>query len=203
MVWDSSVPGNNWPTSSGTIPSGQWSHIAFVFDGGSGYSIYINGQLDKPVSNSDLVLYDYGSTAYLGYGFDSSSYFDGKLDEVQAFDEALTDAQVYALYKSQTGNLIDYDEAGNLISDHNGYLYTYDYENRIIGIEKGDGDATPTAVASFAYDALGRRIRSIIDSFDSSGGMTKDYYYNTNWQVLSEYDTTSTEILWANFVYGN
>ncbi len=53
--------------------------------------------------------------------------FDGKMDEVQAFDEALTDAQVYALYKSRTGGIIDYDEAGNMLSDADGYLYDYDY----------------------------------------------------------------------------
>ncbi len=32
--------------------------------------------------------------------------FDGLKDEVQAFDEALTDAQVYALYKSRSGSIM-------------------------------------------------------------------------------------------------
>ncbi|MCK4999276.1 MAG: hypothetical protein KAS23_07070, partial [Anaerohalosphaera sp.] len=69
-------------------------------------------------------------------------------DEVQIFDEALTDAQVYALYKSRTGSIIDYDEAGNMLSDADGSLYTYDGacpgmfeagKNRIVHISKGDG----------------------------------------------------------------
>ncbi len=56
-----------------------------------------------------------------------------------------------------------YDAAGNMTVDPNGYQYTYDYENRIIEIE----DVGDTTVAEFAYDALGRRIKTV--SYDSAG----------------------------------
>jgi RHS repeat-associated protein len=52
-------------------------------------------------------------------------------------------------------------------------------------------------VAEFAYDALGRRIRKI----DSIADETTLYYYNNNWQVLSETDADGTTQRW--FVYRN
>ncbi len=55
----------------------------------------------------------------------------GRMDNVMIFNTALTSEQVYVLYKSATGGCIDYDAAGNLIADRNGYIYHYDYENRI------------------------------------------------------------------------
>ncbi len=44
----------------------------------------------------------------------------------------------------------DHDENGNLSEDKDGFLYTYDYRNRLTEMED---------VVSFVYDALGRRIR--------------------------------------------
>ena len=113
--------------------------------------------------------------------------------------QLLTDAQVYALCKSASGNLMDYDAAGNRVSDRDGYLYSYDHENRIVKIEKGDGDATPTVVAEFAYDTQGRRIRTI--SYASVPAAATLYYYSDNWQVLSEYD--DSDLRQRLFVYGN
>ena len=49
----------------------------------------------------------------------------------------------------------------------------------------------------FAYDALGRRIRKI----DSAASETTLYYYNYNWQVLTEYDDSNN--LQRKFIYGN
>jgi len=117
----------------------------------------------------------------------------------------LTDAQVYALSQSTSGNLIDYDAAGNLISDKDGYLYTYDYENRIVKIEKPDGadfGSDPDPVAEFDYDTQGRRIRV----YDAVLDTETRFYYSDNWQVLLEtdYDSgTSTETDLRLFVYGN
>ncbi|MCD6175068.1 MAG: hypothetical protein J7K65_04780 [Planctomycetes bacterium] len=70
----------------------------------------------------------------------------------------------------------------------------YDYENRIVEIE----DVGDTTVAAFAYDALGRRIKTV--SYDSAGSAATYFYYNDQWQVLAEYDGTAFGNL---FVYGN
>ena len=47
-----------------------------------------------------------------------------------------------------------YDDAGNTTVDPKGYEYSYDYENRLIKITKGEDD-----IAEYTYDALGRRIQ--------------------------------------------
>ncbi len=113
------------------------------------------------------------------------------------FAKALTPAQVYALYKSESGNMIDHDAAGNLIADKDGYLYDYDGENRIVRISRGDGDSTPTTVAEFVYDALGRRIYA----YDAIADTGRYFCYNNAWQVLEEYDDAG-DFAWAN-IFGN
>lgn len=62
-----------------------------------------------------------------------------------------------------------------MTTDEQGYIYTYDYENRIVAINKN-----LQTKAQFAYDALGRRIEKI-DSVDSTKSMR--YYYNDRWQI--------------------
>ena len=78
------------------------------------------------------------------------------------------------------------------IRDRQGYVYEYDYENRIVKIKEGNNDR-----AEFAYDALGRRIRKI----DSVASETTLYYYDQNWRVLAEYDGSNN--IRRKFAYGN
>jgi len=61
-----------------------------------------------------------------------------------------------------------------------------------VKITKGAND-----IAEFAYDALGRRIRKT----DHVADTNTVYYYNVNWQVLSEYDGAGTHK--QSFAYGN
>ncbi len=84
-----------------------------------------------------------------------------------------TAADTYALdsatnrYDASTGGPYDvtcaYDAAGNTTQDKDNYTYWYDYENRVVKIEKPDGLGGWNDVAEMAYDALGRRIM-VIDS---------------------------------------
>ena len=96
-------------------------------------------------------------------------------------------------YNSIDAASLDYDDAGNLTQDKDGYQFTYDYENRITKIR----DDSDTLVATMDYDTQGRRVRvydAVIDS-------TTLYYYSDNWQVLSEYNGSDT--LQAYYVFGN
>ena len=52
-------------------------------------------------------------------------------------------------------------------------------------------------MAEFAYDALGRRIKKV----DSVAGTTRIYYYNNDWQILSEYDGSNYHK--KSYFYGN
>ena len=53
-----------------------------------------------------------------------------------------------------------------MLYDAAGYVYEYDYENRLTKIE----DSGSSDVAAFAYDALGRRIEKI--AYESGGNVT-------------------------------
>ncbi|MCF7955979.1 MAG: RHS repeat-associated core domain-containing protein [Phycisphaerae bacterium] len=99
---------------------------------------------------------------------------------------------------------INYDDAGNLTTDKDGYSYEYDYENRISRIfddndRDGVFDAGDTYIVEYTYDALGRRIRKI-DYFPEPDAVTL-YYYSDKWQVLQEFsDSGPTQ---KTFFYGN
>ena len=97
-------------------------------------------------------------------------------------------------YISVGGNSLAYNKAGGLETDKDSYEYEYDYENRIVEIN----DVNGVRVAEFAYDALGRRIEKK-DLVNSNN--TRRYYYNNNWQVLSEYDGSGD--FQRFFIYGN
>ena len=76
----------------------------------------------------------------------------------------------------------------------------YDCENRIVKIE--DDSSPVKTVATYAYDALGRRIEQVV----YSGGQpstTRRYYMGKNWQVLAEVDGDSPPNTMAWFIYGN
>ncbi|MBN1124404.1 MAG: hypothetical protein JXA82_05295 [Sedimentisphaerales bacterium] len=101
-------------------------------------------------------------------------------------------------YTSIGGHSITHDDAGNMTQDRQGYRYQYDYENRISRIFKMDGQNEVT-VATFDYDALGRRIRKI--SYDSVPSVATLYYYNPDWQCLEE--RNGSDVLQRSFAYGN
>lgn len=73
----------------------------------------------------------------------------------------------------------------------------FDHENRLIRIERGDGDSDPALVAVFEYDALGRRI----EKYDAIADAECFYYYNAQWQVLAEENGSS--VIVNQYVFGN
>jgi RHS repeat-associated protein len=73
-----------------------------------------------------------------------------------------------------TGTSYGYDHNGNSTLD-NSTNFTYDAWNRLIS-------ASGSATASYAYDALGRRI---VENY-SGLSTTNHLYYSPNWQVIEE-----------------
>jgi RHS repeat-associated protein len=70
-----------------------------------------------------------------------------------------------------------HDAAGNMTTipqpatPASSYALKYDAWNRLVQVNTG-------SVATYEYDGLGRRIAKV------SGGVTEDYYYNTNYQII-------------------
>jgi len=120
----------------------------------------------------------------------------GNRDQVHTRDGNNVDYVIDDLtnrYDSVGGSTLTYDAAGNLTKDKQGYQYYYDYENRIIKIAKNG-----QTKAEFTYDALGRRVKKT-DSITSVN--TRCYYYNYNWQILSEFDGSGAYK--KSYIYGN
>jgi RHS repeat-associated protein len=83
--------------------------------------------------------------------------------------------------------ILRYDNNGNATSDLRLRVYTYDAWNRMVKVTFG------SAINTYAYDALGRRL----SSYGYSGNI--DFYYSTAWQVLEE-DTggvMQTQYVWS------
>jgi len=120
---------------------------------------------------------------------------------LRAHIQALSAHAIEALYLDAAGTGEKYyahDAAGNLIRDDRGYRYSYDYENRLSKVEKPDGAGDWQTVATFEYDALGRRIRKVDAAADPD--VTTLYYYDPDWRCLEEYEGGTLDRL---YVYGN
>ena len=87
-----------------------WHHIAFSYDG-SGYSFYVDGRLQgtktysKTIPDDALLLIGQSSVTTNA----TVQYFQGNIDEVKIYDEALTAEQIAADYRSElprTGDVI-------------------------------------------------------------------------------------------------
>ncbi len=90
-------------------------------------------------------------------------------------------------YSSISGGITftpQYDTNGNLLNDTK-HKFNYNHNNKLVGID--------TNTASYAYDALGRRI----SSFENDKSLTM---YYAGYNIIEEYDDDS---LIANYIYGN
>ncbi len=89
-----------------------------------------------------------------------------------------------------------YDPTGNMtvmpkVDDWDtGQTLTWDAWNRLVKVSEGT-----TTVAEYTYDALFRRITK------TSGGATRRFYYNDQWQILEEYVDSGTNPQ-ARYWYG-
>ena len=77
-----------------------------------------------------------------------------------------------------SGSGIVYDAAGNVINDGLGHTFTYDAENRIVGVNGGS--------AAYVYDAEGRRAQKTV------AGATVDYLYDLSGHQVAEVGSSGT-----------
>ena len=88
-----------------------------------------------------------------------------------------------------------YDKNGNLTKDAEGYTYHYDRQNQLTKIKKASDSVD---VATYAYDALGRRIE-IIDLVADPDVTTRCYYDGD--QVIEDTDVSAN--VQRYYVWGN
>ncbi len=89
------IVGGTVLSGSTFLPTGTWSHIAGVYDG-SQMIVYVNGVQDGSVAVSGLIPVN---ALPLRIGADSAqaSLFDGRIDEVELFNTALSAAELQAI----------------------------------------------------------------------------------------------------------
>jgi hypothetical protein len=88
-------------TAAGTVPIGSWIHVAGVYDPSDlSMKIYLNGLLTPTtmVNTVPSSMYNPPSISVaIGTRSDGTTRWDGKLDEVRLYDEALNADQIMAL----------------------------------------------------------------------------------------------------------
>ena len=92
-VRDASGWGTSAQSGAGTIVTGEWQHVAGVFDG-STIKVYINGVLKATTSRpTTLVSGDFGLKIGT-YGAGGGWLYDGRIDEVRFYNYARTQKQI-------------------------------------------------------------------------------------------------------------
>lgn len=89
----------NVDTVAGTVPTGQWVHLAGVYEPGVALRIYVNGVLNNSLTTGvPATQFDQALNVNIGRRTDGT-YFSGVLDEVRVYNQALTAQQVVGLAK--------------------------------------------------------------------------------------------------------
>jgi len=92
-------PTNYFVESSVSIPANQWSHVAGTYNG-SAVKIYVNGVLRGSAPASGPI-FDSTLPAYIGQSNTVNGHtWSGKIDEIEIYDRALSDAEILAIYNS-------------------------------------------------------------------------------------------------------
>lgn len=107
-----SPDGDNFESvvSASTIPTGVWTHVAFVYDPGTGapddstMTVFINGVADGTRSDANVPDAIHDSTAVLEVGTffsnNPTTGFDGLIDEVAVYNTALGSDRILAHYSA-------------------------------------------------------------------------------------------------------
>ncbi|EPR4993309.1 DUF6701 domain-containing protein [Vibrio navarrensis] len=102
--WEIQGGGYDVLTSTKSIPKNQWSHITIRYNKSGApqrQSIFINGQLNESSNHNDTLA---TNNRPLQIGQDQNfagRAFDGFIDEVQIFSQALSNAQILQLYRQR------------------------------------------------------------------------------------------------------
>lgn len=108
----------------------QWYHAAAVYDRDMNIKLYIDGQLVKTcaylANNNESV--DNANALHIGsYSTGTVEFFNGTIDEVMVFGQALNETQVTEIYnesvyyvESEIDLLYEFDDNGTQISDYVG-----------------------------------------------------------------------------------
>jgi hypothetical protein len=88
--------------SATSLLAGNWYHLAATYDHSTQTTkLYLNGQLDHTITGFSGTIQQNGNFLNIGrFGGENRDYFNGKLDDIRIYNEALSDSQIKSLYSS-------------------------------------------------------------------------------------------------------
>jgi len=98
--------------STTVISTGEWYHVAFVFDGGDGSEIiYVNGELDAEIVKGEREVPKTDSSLWIGE-LDSSRGFkySGLMDELALWNRALDEDEIKLVMMEGVKTPVEYRE---------------------------------------------------------------------------------------------
>ncbi|MEV4627811.1 LamG-like jellyroll fold domain-containing protein [Micromonospora sp. NPDC049523] len=193
MTADSDVVGQTGAfVYSTSVPVvGAWTHLAGVYDAGAGnISMYVNGQLEGTVPTSSVWSSKGAFTIGRGkYAGQLSDYWPGSINDVQAYQQALTPAQVAQVYGGTlpaadahvVRSSVKLDQNGNTkaSTDPNGNTTYHSYD-------EADQAVKTTAPAVMAESATqGSALANAVSwaGYNTFGEPTDSKDPNGNWSV--------------------
>ncbi|MBN0038579.1 family 43 glycosylhydrolase [Cellulosimicrobium cellulans] len=85
-------------TGQGTVPTNRWAHLAVVVDGGTSVSTYLDGVRVGHAATTHTAAAAVGTATFSGYVgksfYAADAYWDGAIDDVRVYTEALTAEQL-------------------------------------------------------------------------------------------------------------
>lgn len=91
-------------SSDGTIPRGEWHHVAVVWNSDGTIKAYLDGELDSEGTYGNPgFLFRGAETFNIGKGWSvNPGYYHGALDEFRIYDRALSAPEIMTLFEDKT-----------------------------------------------------------------------------------------------------
>jgi len=165
------------PSIATGLTLNQWNHVVYIIDNGT-LKVYLNGNLvlnDNTYSGYTLSTNTAPLTIGVTYWFPSATfnkyYWNGKIDDINIYDSALTDCQVAALYNENSGLIASYPFNGDALdvsgNNQNGTMFN--------GVESTT-DRFGNPNAAFLFDGVNDYI-----SIPSSSSFNTDVFTISGW----------------------
>jgi|GEM_PF-799841 len=102
-IWNTVT--HRWCHANTSLSNGKWYHCVLVYDGLGGYVFYLDGIADSGIYNINKGN-NTGTIRFIGVYCDAlTRHFNGAIDNVKIFNEALDESEISKLYCE--GNAID------------------------------------------------------------------------------------------------
>ena len=76
----------------------MWYHITAVYNPDTSLKIYVNGELKNTNTSSiPSSIFNSNASLWIGAQYDTTSLFDGLIDNVKVFNRTLTDDEIKVL----------------------------------------------------------------------------------------------------------